>query len=163
MKVRVAQMYPTLWDPMDYIVHGILQARILEWVVFPFSGGSSQTRDRTQVYHIAGRFFTNWAILKNTGLFPVLCSMSLSLFYTQHFVPPTLLPLYCPRNRWETLACSLWVCFFYIIVTTLLHCLDSTHTWYHIIFVFFYLTCFTQHNAIHVAANEKISFLFMPK
>ena len=28
---------PTLWDPMDYIVHGILQARILEWVAFPFS------------------------------------------------------------------------------------------------------------------------------
>ena len=46
---------------MDYVVHGILQARILEWVVFPFSGGSSQTRDRTQVYHIAGRFFTSWA------------------------------------------------------------------------------------------------------
>ena len=59
VKVKSAQLCPTLWDPMDYIVHGILQARILEWVVFPFSGGSSQTRDRTQVYHIAGRFFTN--------------------------------------------------------------------------------------------------------
>ena len=32
VKVRVAQLYPTLWDPMDYIVHGILQVRILEWV-----------------------------------------------------------------------------------------------------------------------------------
>ena len=34
---------------MDYIVHGILQARILEWVAFPFSRGSSQPRDQAQV------------------------------------------------------------------------------------------------------------------
>ena len=46
---------------MDYTVHGILQARILEWVAFPFSRGSSQTRDHTQVSHIAGGFFTSWA------------------------------------------------------------------------------------------------------
>ena len=46
---------------MDYTVHGILQARILEWVDFPFSRGSSQPRDQTQVSHIAGRFFTSWA------------------------------------------------------------------------------------------------------
>ena len=50
------------WDPMDYRVYGILQARIVEWVAFPFSRGSSQPRDQTQVSHIAGRFFTNWAI-----------------------------------------------------------------------------------------------------
>ena len=37
VKVKVAQSYPTLCDPMDYTVHGILQARILEWVAFPFS------------------------------------------------------------------------------------------------------------------------------
>ena len=41
MKVKVAQSCPTLWDPTDYTVHGILQARILEWVAFPFSRGSS--------------------------------------------------------------------------------------------------------------------------
>ena len=46
---------------MDYTVHGILQARIVEWVAFPFSKGSSQPRDRTQVSHIEGRFFANWA------------------------------------------------------------------------------------------------------
>ena len=39
VKVKVAQSCPTLCDPMDYIVHGILQARILEWVAFPFSRG----------------------------------------------------------------------------------------------------------------------------
>ena len=40
-EVKVAQSCPTLCDPMDYTVHGILQARILEWVAFPFSRGSS--------------------------------------------------------------------------------------------------------------------------
>ena len=40
-------------------VHGILQARILEWVAIPFFRGSSQPRDPTQVFHIAGRFFTS--------------------------------------------------------------------------------------------------------
>ena len=43
--VKVAHSCPTLCDPMDYTVHGILQARILEWVAFPFSRGSSQPRD----------------------------------------------------------------------------------------------------------------------
>ena len=61
LKVKVIQSCPTLCDPIDYIVHGILQARILEWVAFPFSRGSSQPRDRTQVSCIAGRFFTSWA------------------------------------------------------------------------------------------------------
>ena len=42
VKVKVTQWCPTLCDPMDYTVHGILQARILEWVAFPFSSRSSQ-------------------------------------------------------------------------------------------------------------------------
>ena len=46
MKVKVPQSYPVV--SMDYIVHEILQARILEWVAFPFSGGSSPPRDRTR-------------------------------------------------------------------------------------------------------------------
>ena len=50
-----------LCGPMDCSVHGILQARILEWVTYPFSRGSSQPRDLTQVSCIAGRFFTSWA------------------------------------------------------------------------------------------------------
>ena len=44
MKVKVTQLCATLCDPRDYTVHGILQARILEWVDFPFSRGSSQPR-----------------------------------------------------------------------------------------------------------------------
>ena len=49
-------------DPMNYIVHGILQARILEWVVYPFPSKSSWPRSQTRVPCIAGRFFTSWAI-----------------------------------------------------------------------------------------------------
>ena len=58
-KVKVIQSCLILGDPIDYIVHGILQARILEWVAFPFSRGSSQPRDGTQVSHIAGGLFTS--------------------------------------------------------------------------------------------------------
>ena len=57
--VKAARLCPTFCDPMDYIVHGILPARVLEWVAVPFSGGSSQPRDQTQVYRIAGGFFTS--------------------------------------------------------------------------------------------------------
>ena len=58
---KVAQSCLTLCDPMDYTVHGILQARILEWVAFPVSRGSSQPRDQTQVSHNAGGLFTSSA------------------------------------------------------------------------------------------------------
>ena len=58
--VKVTQLCPVLCNPMDYTVPGILQARILEWVAFPFSRGSSQPRDRIQVSSMAGGFFTSW-------------------------------------------------------------------------------------------------------
>ena len=47
--MKGAQPCLTLCNPTDYIVHGILQARILEWAAFPFSRESSQSRDRTQI------------------------------------------------------------------------------------------------------------------
>ena len=53
-----SQSCPTLCDPMDCIVHGILQARTLEWVTFPFSRGSSQPRGQTQVSLLQGIFPT---------------------------------------------------------------------------------------------------------
>ena len=59
VKVKAAQSCPTLCDPMDYTVHGILQARILVWVAVPFSRGFSQPRDQAQVSHMAGRFITS--------------------------------------------------------------------------------------------------------
>ena len=58
--VKVPQLCPTLYKPMDYTDHGILQARILEWVAFPFFRGSSQSGGWTQVSYIAGGFFTSW-------------------------------------------------------------------------------------------------------
>ena len=60
VKVKAAQLCPSLCKPTDCTVHGILQARIPEWGAFPFSGASSQPRDRTQVSHTAGGFFTSW-------------------------------------------------------------------------------------------------------
>ena len=59
--VKVAQSCLTLCNPMDYTVPGILQAKILVWVAFPFPRGSSQPRDGTQVSHIADGVFTSWA------------------------------------------------------------------------------------------------------
>ena len=70
-------MSDSLRDPMDCSlpgssVHGILQARIVERTVMPFSRGSSRPRDWTQVFHIAGRFFTVWATREalSLGIFP---------------------------------------------------------------------------------------------
>ena len=65
VKGLVAPLCPTLCDPMDCsppgsAVHGILQAKILEWVAIPFCRGSSPPRDQTQVSHITSRFFTIW-------------------------------------------------------------------------------------------------------
>ena len=65
--VLVTQLCLTLCHPRDCSlpgssVHGILQARILEWVAISFSRGSSQPRDKTQVSCIAGSFFTIWTI-----------------------------------------------------------------------------------------------------
>ena len=63
VKMLVAQLCLTLCDPMDCSlpgssVHGILQARILEWVAISFSRGTSRPRDQTQDSYIAGEFFT---------------------------------------------------------------------------------------------------------
>ena len=109
IEVKVAQSCPTLCDPMDYTVHEILLARILEWVAslfsrgifptqglnpgllhwrqilyqlshkgspiilewvaYPFSGGSSWPRNLTGVSCIAGGYFTNWAIGKVKMIF----------------------------------------------------------------------------------------------
>ena len=63
---EVAQLCPTLWDPMDcsppgYSVHGIFQTRTLEWVAISYSRGSSQPRNRTYISCVscsASRFFT---------------------------------------------------------------------------------------------------------
>ena len=65
MKVKVKSC-PTLCDPVDYnlsgsSVHGIFQARVLQWIAISFSRGSSQPRNQSRVSCIAGRCFTIWA------------------------------------------------------------------------------------------------------
>ena len=66
MHAKARQSYLTLCEPMDFYppgfsVHGILQARILEWVSTLSSKELSQPRNQTQVSYTAGRFFSNWA------------------------------------------------------------------------------------------------------
>ena len=73
VKVKVAQLCLTLCNPMDYLVHGILQVRILEWVAYPFSSGSSQPRHLTSAFCIAGGFCTTWATREVQNFF-ILCS-----------------------------------------------------------------------------------------
>ena len=68
--VRFAQLRLTLCNTMDCSppgssVHGIFQARILEWFAIPFSRGSSWPRDRIQIFHVTGRLFTIWATNKH--------------------------------------------------------------------------------------------------
>ena len=58
----VTQLCPTLVTPRTSHAHGILQARILEWVAIAFSRGPSRPRDWTRVSFTAGRYFTNWAM-----------------------------------------------------------------------------------------------------
>ena len=77
------QLFVTPW----VIVHVILQARILEWVAFPFFRGSSQPRDGNQVSCIASRFFTSWATLR-----PSFISLSIPHSSPRAHLDPCLLP-----------------------------------------------------------------------
>ena len=98
LKVKVVHCL-TLCSPMSYTTHGILQARILEWVAFPFSRGCSQSRNRTQVSCIAGRFCTNCATREG----PVCSdSCALSQWPPNHLIlclPLLLLPSVFPSFR----------------------------------------------------------------
>ena len=87
----------------SYTVHGIFQVRILEWVAFPFSRGSSQPRDHTQVSCIAGICSTSWVTVQFS------CSAvsdSLWPHEPQHFRPPCpsltpgVHPNPCPLSWW---------------------------------------------------------------
>ena len=63
MDMSLSKLWELVMDREGWraVVHGILQARILEWVAFPLSRGSSQPRDRTQAFGIAGGFFISLA------------------------------------------------------------------------------------------------------
>ena len=84
--VKVTQLCLTLCHPMDCSpwvssVHGILQARILEWVAMPSSREPSWPRDRTQVSCTADRFFTIWATREALFLLKVMIISFPSFFY----------------------------------------------------------------------------------
>ena len=114
---------------MDYTVHGILQARILEWVAFPFSRGSFQSRDRTQVSCIAGRLFTSLSLILITSRdivtitsfcspFPIIWKFILSV---ANFLPLEIFPWYT-SVRWTH---QIYLFAFYhsiISPSILLHC-----------------------------------------
>ena len=115
--MKVTQSCLTLCDPMDYAVHGILQVRILEWVAFPFSRGSSQPRDQTQVsptLQVASLPAEPQGKAKNTGV------GSLSLLQADFTDPgiepgsPALQVDSLPTEPWEK---PLW-----------LICFDKSHT-----------------------------------
>ena len=79
----VSQLSPNICDPMDCSppgshVHGILQARILEWVGMPSSRWSSQPRDQTQVFCIASGFFTIWATRDALGFIVIAMKLWVS-------------------------------------------------------------------------------------
>ena len=91
------------------IVHGILQARILEWVAFPLSKGSSQPRDQTHVSRIAGGFSTSWATRE--ARVPLYLEIKTTKI-TQHFAQKKFLQMfswhlviyyYCPekKSKWR--------------------------------------------------------------
>ena len=105
MKVLFTQLCLTLCNSLDYSptgssVHGILQARVLEWVAMPSSRGYSQPRDQTRVSFIAGRFLTIWAtreahIQHKTSKFPAL-----RLTYLHFLHDTTVLIWTRPRQGW---------------------------------------------------------------
>ena len=90
---EVAQSCPTLCNPMDCSlpgssVHGIFQARILEWVAISLSRGSSQHRDWTQVSRIAGRLFNIWATRSYTHpIVPTNCLKRVSFLHCFAIIP----------------------------------------------------------------------------
>ena len=92
---KLLQSHLTLCNPVDcsppgFSVHGILQARVLEWVAMPSSRGSSQPKDWTQVSHIADGFFTIWSRWPNI----IVNFYFMSLGFTRWHCSISGLPIY---------------------------------------------------------------------
>ena len=130
---------------MDYIVHGILQVRILGWIAFPFSRGSFQPRYWTQVYHFAGGLFSSWAtreahwtMYNDMYLLYSIIQASftgLNFPYGPHIQP------FLPYNPWQSLIflLSLWFYFFQNVIL-----LEST------VYSLFIVVSFTYWHAFKV-------------
>ena len=117
-------------------VHGILQARILEWLAITFFRGSSQPWDRTWVSCIAGRFFTFWATREATKIFWLHCT-AYGLLVPQTGIKPTSLALEAQNlNHWnakEVSGLSILLVFTknQILVSLIFYCLSILY------FIFF--------------------------
>ena len=101
--ILITQSCLIICDPMDCSprgssVHGIFQARVLEWVVISFCTGSSRHRNRTRVSCIAGGFFTNWATM-----FPAI-SVNKDVTIINDFSLPNVKfwAVRAPRKEWNT-------------------------------------------------------------
>ena len=125
-KVKVAQLCPTRCDPMDYTVPGILQIRILEWVAFAFSKGSSQPRDWNQVSYFAGGFFTSWATREALCFIQWMTNTQKSKYIGRR----------CRKQYWQ----KCWFFFFFfklvmdiwgfsILIFLLLYIFENFHNW----------------------------------
>ena len=113
---------PTLWDPMDICppgssVHGISQARILEWLVISYFRGSFQPRDQTQVSCIAGRFFTIRVTRESSKVIILIIAL---LRYNSH----TIQLIYQQYSIQWILVCSQNSAPFIIVVAQSLSCVQ---------------------------------------
>ena len=91
-------LWPVDCSPPSSSVHGILQARILEWVAIAFSTGSSQPRDWTQISHIAGRHFNLWATREAPCCWKSVFAMT-SVFSWHNSVSLCPASFYTPRQN----------------------------------------------------------------
>ena len=144
---EVAQSCLTLCDTVDCSpagssIHGILQARILEWVAISFSRGSSLPRDWTQISHIAGRFFSSWAKGSPKDLLAISPDLALpfaalgnqlSTFCLHKSIDFLILNI---SNKWNHATCGVWC---------------------------WLLSCSMSSKSIYAVACNNTSFLFMVK
>ena len=128
LKVSVAQSCLILCNHMDSsllfsTVHGILQARILEWVAIPFLRGFSKHRNQTQVSCFAGKFFTNWATMEALlTLFPSILWHFLFTLYIVVFCS------YLPGSK-GALWHQEWQCLSTVSMSINLECLVQMFAW----------------------------------
>ena len=104
-------LWPHGCSPPGSSVHGVLQAKVLEWAAMPSSRGSSQPQDWTQVSHIAGRFFTIWGTREAQEYWSGSLSLLQGLFPTQE---STWGLLHCKRILYQL---SYQGSPFYVIIT----------------------------------------------
>ena len=134
--VLVMQSCPTFWNPKNCSlpgssVHGILQARILEWVAITFSRGFSQPRDQTQVSCSAGRFFTSWDTREvHVSLGVIMFAIPMRIWYTFHVCTfQCVCPLIPSCNTYGLTWVSLTLGVGYLFTAALAKCSHCSLPW----------------------------------